>query len=179
MSSRKTFFSALAGLFSATTAAQPAASEKVVPLAPPVDLNTPVTNPRLVAAMRKHQQIHTNETAVELFAELKVANLLVAAVMDKPVGEARRSDVVIEKGEKIGFIEVRDDSDKRLLALFTDHPSLQQFTTQANSTFVMPTKQAMSFVLDQGFYDGLVINPGSDPTLRLDSAFIRQIVGGM
>lgn len=179
MTAKKSLLSVVAGIFSATSAAQSAKSIPATPLAPPVDLNIPVTNPSLVAAMRKHQVIHSNETASELFAELKKANLLVAAIMDKPINEARRSGVVIEKGEKIGFVEVRDDNNKRLLALFTDHSSLQHFTTEANSTFVMPTKQAMSFVLEQGFYDGLVVNPGSDPILRLDSGFIRQVVGAM
>lgn len=128
--------------------------------------------------MERHQIDHSNETAEELFSELKKANLLVAAIMEKPINEAKRSGFIIEKGEKIGFVEVVDDDNKRLLALFTDHPSLQRFTAQANATFVMSTKQAMSFVLEKSFYDGLVINPGSDKNLRLDSGFIRQVIGG-
>jgi hypothetical protein len=42
----------------------------------------------------------------------------------------------------------------------------------------MPTKDAMSFVLDKG-YAGFVVNPAGEATLRLDSNFIRTIIGRM
>ena len=42
----------------------------------------------------------------------------------------------------------------------------------------MPAKDAFKFVLEHG-YGGLVVNPASEATLRLDSSFIRTIVGGM
>ena len=147
-------------------------------VAPPVDLNKPVTNPRLVAAIEKHQRIRSNETAVELLRELKASVLLVGAILEKPLPRASNSQALFKKGDKIGFIEVRDDAEKRLLGLFTDQGQLQRFTGQANSSFVMPAKQAMEFVIEKG-YDGLVVNPSGPALLRLDTTFIRRIAKDM
>src|SRR5262245_18280450 len=73
----KTFLSVLDGLFPITGAsAQCGGPEAPAAVIPPVDLNKPVTNPKLVAAIRNHQQTQTNETASKLFAELKTAVFL-------------------------------------------------------------------------------------------------------
>jgi len=105
-----------------------------------VDLNVPITNEKLVAAIRKHQKSGSNQTAVELFEELKKAVFLVGAILEKPRNRSTSNQTLFKKGEKIGVVEVHDAKDARLLAVFTDHPELQHFTNQANSTFVMPTK---------------------------------------
>jgi len=173
----KTFLSVLAGLFPIMGAsAQSGGAEARAAVIPPVDLDKPVTNPKLVAAICNHTQTHTNETASKLFAELKTAVFLVGTIEDAAT-RVLEGQVLLKKGHKFRIIEVRDDSHKRLLALFTDHPELQRFSDQANSTLVMPTQQAMTWVLENG-YDGLVINPGG-LSLRLDAPFLRSVVGKM
>jgi hypothetical protein len=142
---------------------------------PPVDLDQPVTNPRLVAAIRKHQQVDAEETAVELFEELTQAVLLVGVIVDNPPERTGEAEALFREGDRFGIIQVQDDDDQTLLTLFTDHAELQQFTDEANSTLVMPADEAMAFVLEQG-YDGLVINPASDASLRLDASFLRTLV---
>jgi len=171
---KRTFLSTLLGLFALASNADQ--SPKAV--APPVDLNVPITNPRLVAAIFKHQRLHTNDTATELYSELKNSFLLVPVILDKPTANTTNGQKLFKKGEKIAVIEVRDNSETRLLALFTDHDELHRFTDKANSTFIMPTKDAMSFVLDKG-YSGFVVNPSGEATLRLDAPFIRTVIGGM
>lgn len=179
MSTLKNIFSALAGTFSGKRAEKSASASKVTSkINPPVDLNVPVTNPRLVAAIFKHQKCQTNETAVELFGEMKNAILLAGIILEKPPTPTTEAESVFVKGDKIGFVEVIDNNEKRLLALFTDHSELQSFTNQANSTLVMPPKDAMSFVLDKE-YDGFVINPAGKATLRLDAPFIRDVINDM
>ena len=143
---------------------------------PPIDLDVPVTNPKLVAAIGKHQQSQTNETATELFEELKKSVFLVAAIFQKPPTKTSEGQSILNQGDQIAIVEVYDNNDNRLLALFTDHSELQRFTDKANSTLVMPTNDAMSFVLSKG-YAGLVVNPVSTATLRLDAPFIRTLVG--
>ena len=175
MSPRKTFWSALAGLFSVASACTQSPPQPVVP---PVDLNVPVTNPRLVAAILKHQKAQTNETAAELFSELKASVFLVAILLDKPPAQTSETQALFKKGDKIAIVEVLDNNDNRLLALFTDHSELKRFTNEANSTLVMPAKDAMTFVLEKEFA-GLVVNPASEATLRLDAAFIKDVIGKM
>ena len=171
---KRTLISALMGLFASAVSAKTPSP----PVVPPVDLNVPVTNPRLVEAIHKHQQSQSNETATELFDELKTAVLLVAVILEKPASKPSDTQALFKKGDKIAVVEVRDNSNNRLLALFTDHHELKRFTTQANSTLVMPTRDAMSFALEKG-YSGLVVNPASEATLRLDAPFIRTVIGGM
>jgi SseB protein N-terminal domain len=143
-----------------------------------VDLNVPVTNPRLVVAIEKHQKAQSKQTAEELFGELKKAVFLVAIILEKPPMEVSGTQSLFKRGEKIAVVEVRDNNDSRLLAIFTDHTELQRFTNRANSTLVMRTKDAMSFVLDKD-YSGFVVNPAGEATFRFDSAFIRGVIGGM
>jgi hypothetical protein len=142
---------------------------------PPVDLDQPVTNPRLVAVIRKHQRIGSEATAVELFEELTQAVLLVGIVVDKPPARVAEREVEFRAGDRFGVVQVQDENEQTLLALFTDHEELHDFTDEANSTLVMPTDQAIAFVLEQD-YDGIVVNPSSDASLRLDAAFLRTLM---
>jgi hypothetical protein len=121
--------------------------------------------------------MQTSETALELLNELRTAFLLVGTIL-REVPSPSATQMLLKKGETIGFIEVRDESDKRFLGVFTDHPELWRFTDKSNSTQVMPTRQAMSHVVDYE-YDGLVLNPAGDASLRLDAAFIRNVIDKM
>lgn len=179
MNARKSILSTLTGFFSREGSSDESAAA-VIPTAatPPVDLDEPVTNPALVAAIYEHQQTDTEETAVVLLDELKQAVLLVGITLEKPPARTADAEVLFKQGDRIGVIQIQDDTDRMLLALFTDHAELQRFTDEANSTLVMPTRQAMEFVLRQG-YHGLVINPASDASVRLDAAFIHSVVQDM
>ncbi|MCE9687170.1 SseB family protein [Shewanella sp. AS16] len=141
---------------------------------PPVDLNKPVENPALVAAILKHQKVGSNETATELFEALKISVFLVGMITDKPI-ENEGGYATFKKGDHLGLITVLDNSDKSLLGLFTDHAELQKFTNQATSTLVMPTKMALEATLQHG-YSGVVINPAGQASLRLDKEFIITIM---
>jgi len=141
----------------------------------PVDLSVPVENPALIAAITKHQSIGTNETAAELFEELKKAVFLVGMITEKPIKQ-ESGDVLFKKGDRIGLITVIDNSNQRLLGLFTDHAELQAFTRDATSTLVMPAKMALEATVRDG-YAGLVVNPAGQASLRLDREFILNILG--
>ena len=141
----------------------------------PVNLNKPVENPALVAAIEKHQKIGTNETAAELFQALKQAVFLVGMITEKPL-KLQNDELLFKKGDRLGLITVTDSSDKKLLSLFTDQSELHKFTNQATSTLVMPAKMALETTIRNG-YSGLVINPSGQASLRLDKEFIQDIVG--
>jgi hypothetical protein len=110
-------------------------------VASPVDLNVPVTNPRLVAAIERHQKAQCKQIPEELLGELQNAVFLVAIILDNPPVNVSEKQSLFNRG----------DNDSRLLALFPDYTELQQFTNHENSTLVMRTKDAMSFVLDRDY----------------------------
>lgn len=171
MSTVKTLTSIFAAILSLAGVGSAGAAETKIK--PPVNLDKPVTNPRLVVAIHNHQRHQTNESAVELFSELKRSNFLVAIVLEKAPEQTGEGQARFKKGDIIKVVQLRDANDKSLLALFTDHEQLQKWTHDANSTLVMPTKQAFNFVIEKG-YDGLVINPADGASLRLEATFIQK-----
>lgn len=169
--------SRLTGFFSSTEASAVSQTGSQAAIVPPVHLDQPITNPRLTAAIQKHRQFGTDKTAAELFDELTSSVLLVGIVLDGVPARVSGAEVLFRQGDRIGVIEVADDHDNTLLGLFTDQRQVQQFTDKANSTVVLPAADAMRFVLARG-YDGLVVNPASEASLRLDAALIRSSLGG-
>jgi SseB protein N-terminal domain len=131
-----------------------------------------------VTAINKHQKVRTPEAAVELFNEFKKSVFLVGIILEKPLEENRPGETLFKKGDRFGVIQLKDAKDKNLLALFTDHAELQRWTEKANSTLVMPAKDAMKFVLDKN-YDGLVVNPAGQNHLQLDTPFIKSVMKDM
>ena len=140
-----------------------------------IDLNKPVENSAFKAALANHYQVQTKESAGPLFEELMKATFLLGVITDHPLNPAATGgQMIFNKGDRVAIFEVRDESDSKLLALFSDHRELSNFSDQANATFVMPTPQALDFALEKG-YQGVVVNPNSPMPLRLDSAFIRSL----
>jgi hypothetical protein len=175
MSEPKSFLSRIgSALFGPKPSTEPA-REKVIP---PVDLNVPVTNPGLVAALARHRDAKTSESEAEIRAEFKRAVFLVAIHLDRPPTPTSEGQAVFETGQKISVVQVEDAQGKSLLALFTDHAEKLLFTSQSNSTLVMPAKEAMTFALGSG-YSGLVVNPATLATMRLDSPDIRSMLSEM
>jgi hypothetical protein len=111
----------------------------------------------------------------EMLAEFKRAIFLVAIYLATPATPTIPGQARFEAGQKIFITEVQDAQGKRLLALFTDHQEKLLFTDQTNSTLVMPAKDAMSFALEKG-YTGLVVNPATLATMRLDNPVIVEML---
>jgi hypothetical protein len=177
MSKPKNIVSVLTGLLSGKrTGVSPSASNAASLKNSSVELDKTVINPRLVAAIYKYRQHQTDETAEELLEEMKSASFLVGAISEKPLTQRTAVETLFLNGDDVWFITATENNNQKLLALFTDYAELKHFTNQTNSAFVIPTKEAMKFVLDKG-YDGLLINPAGD-FLRFDSSFIRDVIDG-
>lgn len=145
---------------------------------PPVDLNVPVTNPALVAALVRHRDTKTEQSEAEIRAEFKRATFLLAINLDRPPTPTSEGQAIFQKGQRIAVVQVVDSQDRTLLALFTDHAEKLLFTTQSNSTLVMPARQAMEFAVESG-YAGLVVNPATLATMRLDAPALRKMLTEM
>jgi hypothetical protein len=93
------------------------------PLAPPVDLSVPVTNPELVAAMAEPEQ-----DTERLLTALVKATFLMAVQHSHPDGRPAIENGFMRAGSVITIWSVRDQDDNDLLTLFTDADALRATT---------------------------------------------------
>jgi hypothetical protein len=144
---------------------------------PPVDLDTPVTNPRLVAAISSFAANRGSEQLNALLTELNSAVYLVATILDEANISATDTpgNIVFEAGSLIKVVSTSDADGNGLLPLFTDWDAIQQFTPDPVQTLVMPASDAWAFALDG--YDGVVLNPAGSslPLSRTQVEVLREI----
>ena len=131
---------------------------------PPVDLNKPVTNPALVAAMKRLKTETSSAAKDAVLIELNRANYLVAIFSDemhvsKPDSSGK---VTIEKDSIIKVLNTSDEKGNIYLLLFTDWDAIRLYIDKPVDTLVFPAKDAWDWVLRMGDYQGAVINPAKD-----------------
>jgi len=141
---------------------------------PPVDLDTPVTNPRLVSALNSFATDQSDTQLNALLIELNNAVYLVATLLDEAnVKEtATPGNVILEKGSVIKVITASDSDDNPLLPLFTDWDAIKLWTQDPVQTLVMPARDAWAFALNG--YTGVIINPAG-PCLPLNRPQIEEL----
>jgi SseB protein N-terminal domain len=134
---------------------------------PPVDLDTPVTNPGLVEAIDAFAMAQGPQQLDALLRELTRAVFLVAALMDKSRMQqsGQAGQVTIQAGSQIGVLEAVGPDGKRSLPLFTDWDAIAKYTNRPVSAVAMPAHQAWGFATEK--YDAAIVNPGG-PALPLD-----------
>ncbi|ACM19352.1 hypothetical protein Geob_0990 [Geotalea daltonii FRC-32] len=141
-----------------------------------IDVNKPVENPDLVAAIQNHANHNSNESTVELVEAIRKAVFL-AAIDERGLNkqEIGKGEIEIQKGSKFGILEVQDSDNRRLLTLFTDWKEFQNYAPSHFSGLIMPSNQVSSYV-QTGSYDGVVINPGGN-ALPIYRNLIAHIFG--
>jgi hypothetical protein len=134
---------------------------------PPVDLNQPVENPELVAAITAfaNDPNPTTELAMQRAFNravfLGAADFTGATVTPAASGEAGQS--VIQPGSRIGLRSAERDG-LSFLAVFTDWPAIRKFTDAHVDGLVLPSADVITMGLSD--YDGVVLNPAG-PYLEL------------
>ncbi|MCG8405817.1 MAG: SseB family protein [Phycisphaerales bacterium] len=143
-------------------------------ITPPVDLDTPVTNPELVKAVDVFAVEQGPEQLEALLTALTQAVFLIATLMDEAKFAINKDQGsgTMEKGSRIKILEVEGPNGERVLPLFTDWDEIRKFTDQQVSTLVMPASQAWSFALQN--YGAAVVNPGGK-ALPLDRAQVTEL----
>lgn len=120
-------------------------------------------------------EIRSRQSEADLLAHFPRFILLVAIHRDKPLTKTSLGQAVFQAGDKFGAVNISDAQNNRLLALFTDHDEKLQFSTQSNSTHVMPAKDPIEFALNNG-YSGLVANPATLASRRIDAPQPRSLL---
>ncbi|CAA0092732.1 Uncharacterised protein [BD1-7 clade bacterium] len=128
---------------------------------PPVDVNTPVTNPNLVAAMERLRTDTSNEAKYHLLLELNKANYLVAIFSDEMHTSEpdENGKSTIEKDSIIKVLNTSDEQGNMYLPLFTDWEAIGKYIDQPVNTLVFPPRDAWDWALKMGNYHGVVVNP--------------------
>ncbi len=128
-------------------------------IVPPVDLDTPVTNPGLTGAIDALCAKRDEASLMAFVQQLLQANFLVATMLDEAqMRNTGGGQGTFQKGSLIKVLCVADANDRNLLPLFTDWDAIRAWTSEPVASMVMPGSQAWDFALSG--YDGAVINPG-------------------
>ncbi len=143
---------------------------------PPVDLNQPVENPALVAALTAFAAEQTEQTRRELFQQLSGANFLVPFFPDEMQTSpgSRPGQQIFEKDSRLKIPACADRAGNDHLPLFTDWTAIRAWLDQPVSTLVMPAADAWAFILSQPHYAGAFINPG-DARLQVSNDLIQYL----
>ena len=131
-----------------------------------VDINKPIENPELKKAFETFRNEKTEENLMTVINGFLKANFLVLAITDEmETSKSGTNNVVVEKGGLIKFLNCFDQDDKPFLPLFTDWQEVDLWLKNRDmntSGFVMNTFEAFEFAKNDTFYNGIVINPGSN-----------------
>ena len=143
---------------------------------PPVDLNKPVENPSLVAAISHFDVSRIVTQQTEVVRQLNAANYLIPIVRVRIPTTAQKPDgsAVVTEDTQIKVLQVTDATGKPCLPLFTDWRTLQAWNKSDVSTLVMPAKAAWDFILSREVYSGAIVNPGEKPIV-LSRESIRSL----
>ena len=131
---------------------------------PPIDLNTPITNPMLKEALANFTKNRSAQSQQDLLHALRAANYLVTILTDemRTTPGDKPGHTTIEAGSKIKFMSCYNGLKERLLPAFTDWEEIRAWTKESVSTIVMSSEELWEFVLRDPKYKGLVINPSGN-----------------
>lgn len=145
----------------------------------PPDVQQPVENPELLAALQEFVTTRDARTEQELTRQLRQAVFLVPMLADEiSIGEgAEPGSDVIEQGSRIKILSCVDNAGASHLPLFTDWTALRAWSDKPLSTLMVPAAEAWEAVLSRDEYAGAVVNPGGGqhalPLTRETVAYLR------
>jgi hypothetical protein len=128
---------------------------------PPVDLNKPVENPEVVAAIKAAANSDSPLLHAALGCALRDANYLVPIMQEGIIASPAGKDgeMTIHAGSHINVVTCAAPDGGTLLPLFTDWDEIRRWLDVPVSTLVVPAKDAFS-IASRDEYAGAVINPG-------------------
>lgn len=130
-----------------------------------VQVNKPVENPALEAAIFRHRAEKTEDSSIEVGRALNTASYLVPVITDKIVASKKEDQLItIEAGSVIKFMVCENTNGQRFLPAFTSWHELRLWAGNDANAFVMGAHELWEFALtDSNTYTGVVINPASSP----------------
>lgn len=129
---------------------------------PPLDINPPVTNPALTAALDALLAADTAASRQQVAEQLEQATYLVAILDDelRTTPGTAPGQVTLQAGSRFGVLTCDDGEGGQVLPVFTDWETVRSWTDQPVSALVMPAGEAWSFA-QAGSYAGVIVNPAN------------------
>ena len=126
-----------------------------------MDLERKIENPALVEALEKMAADPTDAAKDAVLAEIQRATYLVAVVGEGEAAAPPEGDGAALLEQELEILTAEQD-DLHFLPLFTDWQAIADYTDMTIHGLVMPARDAWSFALQDGGYDGVVINPAGN-----------------
>jgi hypothetical protein len=148
-------------------------------VAPPVDLNQPVENPGLVAALNAAQRSEEPIVQAALACALRSANFLVPILTDEMITSTadEPGQMTIHAGSRIKVFTCTAPTGAELVPLFTDWGEIRRWIDAPVATLVMPARDAFEFASMEG-YAGAVVNPAGH-AVELSSDQVDALLAGV
>jgi len=139
-----------------------------------VDVNKPVTNPELIAAIDAVRANPSSETQNAVIDNLKRAHYL-SPVNITPAPEPNTDGIItLTKDTIISFLGL-DSADGTFLPVFTDWDELRKWRNDSNEQTLINTYEDICTIVGDGAkYAGFSVNPYSSRNLLITQEMIRQ-----
>lgn len=143
-----------------------------------MDVNTPVTNPALVAAMDTMLADNTMQTRSDMLGEMMKAHFLSPAIItpEPPKGADPSGMTTLPEGTHIEFPMLEDNDGKLFAMAFTDWEALAAWQQkEGQQTLILTFDDYAAMVLRPGSkFQGFVINP-----FRQNLIFNKEMVASL
>ncbi len=127
-----------------------------------VDINKPVTNPELIAAINAMRENYTKENQDRVFIEVLKAHFISPAVITPaPEPSEEGGKAVLKEGTQISFNLIENTAKLQYFLAFTDWDELEKWSKNENQqTLILTFDDLAAMVLDENSdASGFVINP--------------------
>ncbi|MFV0394645.1 MAG: enhanced serine sensitivity protein SseB [Coprobacillaceae bacterium] len=131
---------------------------KLLKIESPVDVNTPLTNPKLKKLMGFMQKEQTSESKDAMLHEVIMhAYFLMVILLE---GEQDTQSSILPKGTKMQISLITNTENQQYYPIFTDWDEIRKWKAEDNlQTWIVDFDDFVSLVLNNDDVEGIVINP--------------------
>lgn len=127
-----------------------------------IDVNKPVTNPKLFEAINKMREVNTKQSQDEVIKEVVNAHLIAPiSISPTPQESDSSGTTVLKKDTTINFNIIENTNNEKFILTFTDWNELKKWNNAKDQqTLIVTFTDLRSMILDdKGNLDGFAINP--------------------
>lgn len=126
-----------------------------------IDINTPVTNPKLLCAIAEMQENNNAETQNKMIYEMMQSHFLIPAqIMPPPQQSDASGEITLKKDTLIEFSMMTSTDEKSFYSAFTDWEELKKWKDNENQqTFILTFDDYAAMIDRNDSAAGFVINP--------------------
>lgn len=138
-----------------------------------IDINTPVTNPDLLSALKDTSSSQENRLE-RIVAEAKKAHFLApVSISLEHANDKSSREIVLEKDTTIRFNLIKNAMNQEFFVVFTDWNALRKWRNVENQQTLIVTFEDMSSMVlnSKDCHEGFVINPFGE-----DFVFTKQLI---